>query len=154
MKTKLSLIIIGLFLACSSLSAQEYKQEADLIKSLIGKAKKDFVTNIVSVPADKSEAFWKYYNAYETQRQHLGERRLGLIMKYADLYGSSDAKANKNLISEVLSLRKKNEKNLNKYFKKINKQVDTKTAMQFFQVEEFLRSSIENEVLRNLPLNK
>ena len=137
-----------------SVSAQEYKQESDLIKSIIGKAKKDFVTSIIDIPDDKANAFWKYYNAYETHRQALGDKRLSLILAYAALYNSDDKKSYKDLVKDAMSIHKKYEKNLKKYYKHINKKVYAKTAMQFFQVEEYLRSTIESKLYDNLPIKR
>lgn len=149
---KIILTLVSVFLLSNFLIAQEFKQEADLIKSIIGKAKKDYVSQYLEIPSEKKQQFWAYYDNYETKRQQLGDQRLEMIMRYSELFDSNDPKAYKNLVTDVISLHKSNENNLKKYFNLINKNVDTKTAMQFFQVEEYIRANVESKLYGNLPL--
>lgn len=154
MKTKIFFVLLSFIFSSVTLYAQEYKQEADLIKSIVGKAKKDFVMENLDIPEAQSELFWSYYNDYEANRQILGDDRVELLLQYANIFGSNDAKAYKSLIVDATKLQKLNEKNLLKYYKLINKHVGPKTASQFFIVEEYLRSTVESNLFNRLPLDR
>ncbi len=153
MKKTASTLILLLFMG-NLLFAQQYKQESDLIKSIVGKAKKDFVADNIHIPQGASNTFWMHYNAYEIKRQELGEQRVSLLTRYVDLFNSNDPSVYKNLVVDVIALKKRSENNLKKYYKKILKEVSPKTAMQFFQIEEFIRSTTESEIYGNLPMTK
>ncbi len=151
-KVTATLTFLFLFIAGNVVFAQQYQQESDLIKSIVGKAKKDFVTDNIDIPETTANTFWMYYNAYEIKRQELGEQRVNLLTRYVDLYNSNDATAYKDLVTDIISLKKRSENNLKKYYKKMVKEVSPKTAMQFFQIEEFIRSTTESELYGNLPM--
>jgi len=143
-----------IFVNLNMVLAQEFKQESDLIKSIVGKAKKDFVASIIDIPAGTSAQFWEYYNEYETQRQDLANKRINLIAQYTAVFDSNDRKDYKSIISEAVSLSNQNQKLIKKYYTKISKNVDAKTALQFFQTEEYLRTAIDNKLYANIPMNR
>lgn len=134
--------------------AQEFKQEVDLIKSIIGKAKKDFVLSAVDIPMETNTQFWTYYNEYENQRQEIAKKRLELIAQYADAFGSENRKDYKSIINETVALSNQSQNLIKKYYTKISKNVAAKTALQFFQVEEYLRTAIDNKLYSNIPMNR
>lgn len=151
---KMIVTIIAVLFSGSILFAQDYNAEADYIKSLIGIAKKDFISSIVDIPEDKTVDFWTIYNQYSEKQDNIGNDRVRLLLRYIGLFDSNDDKQYKNLIKDVFSVHKKSESNLKKYYKKIHKAISAKAAMQFFQAEEYLRSSIENKIYSDLPVNE
>ncbi len=152
--TKLSLVLMLVFAASSVMTAQEYKTEVDLIQSTIGKSKKDFVTQMVNIPSDKADAFWTLYNAYETARKGFSQTRVGLVQKYVAAFNNSNLGDDeiKSLMKQVFKLDTQNEKLIKKYYKKIGSKVGHKTALQFFQVEEYLKNSVDGQILGNIPM--
>lgn len=154
MKKTVLFICMMIFVNLNMVLAQEFKQESDLIKSIVGKAKKDFVASIIDIPAGTSAQFWEYYNEYETQRQDLANKRINLIAQYTAVFDSNDRKDYKSIISEAVSLSNQNQKLIKKYYTKISKNVDAKTALQFFQTEEYLRTAIDNKLYANIPMNR
>ncbi len=147
-----TLALLLLFFVGNTAFAQQYQQESELIKSIVGKAKKDFVADNINIPEAASNTFWMHYNTYEIKRQELGDQRLSLLTRYVNLYNSNDTAAYKDFVGDIISLKKKSENNLKKYYKKILKDVAPKTAMQFFQIEEFIRSTTESQLYGNLPM--
>lgn len=155
MKSKFILIIAMLILSnINNLIAQDYSQETKLIQSILGKAKKDFVSGIIDIPAEKTSLFWSNYDEYESKRQELAKKRLSLIDQYAAVFGSNSRKDYKKIISDVFKLINDNQNIIKKYYDKISKNVSAKSALQFFQIEEYLRTAIDYKLYENIPLNK
>lgn len=155
MKSKFIYIITLLFLSnIINLTAQDFSQESKLIQSILGKAKKDFVNGIIDIPKEKTNEFWTYYNEYEIKRQELAKKRLSLIDQYVTVFGSDNRRDYKKIISDVFKLNADNQKIIQKYYDKISKNVSAKSALQFFQIEEYLRTAIDNKLYENIPLNK
>ncbi len=144
-------VVLGSFTA---LNAQEYKTEVDLVQSAIGKSKKDFVTSLVDVPSNMSEQFWTLYNTYEDTRKAFGQRRVDLMNKYVTAFSNNslDNSAIKTLMNQVIKLNKQNDATIAKFYKKIASKVSPKTAMQWFQVEEYLKNAVDAQILENLPM--
>lgn len=152
--SKLTLVLLLVFAGTTVMTAQENKTEIDLIQSTLGKSKKDFVTQMVNIPADKADAFWTLYNAYETARKGFSQTRVGLVQKYVSAFNNSNLGDDeiKGLMKQVFKLDSQNEKLIKKYYKKLGSKVGHKTAMQFFQVEEYIKNTVDGEILGNLPM--
>lgn len=147
------LIPLLLFLVTGpNLFAQQYQQEKELIEGILGKAKKDFVAEAIEIPAGSENAFWVAYNAYEVTRQALTENRVNLMSAYVQTFDQDDPKFEKEFMGDVFRLRREVDKNIKRYYSIIRRNVGSKTAMQFVQIEEYLRSAIEYNIYGNLPL--
>lgn len=132
----------------------EFKSEKELALSTFGKAKKDFVMQYIDVPAEKNKKFWEIYNSYEEKRMMHSEDRYANLKRYADAYNSNDFgyPEIKKIMEETLKLDKYEQGNMDKYYRQVFEEVDPKTAMQFYQVEKYMRSRLDAEVLGNLPI--
>jgi len=152
MKKIIIITVLFVIAFAQSTIAQEYKTEVELIESIIGKAKKDFVSNIIIIPAESSSEFWGLYNAYEEKREELARKRVVLIAEYVALFSEETNDEEGEFMNEVFKLRRQSEKNLKSFYKKIVKNVSVTTAMQFYQVEEYIRTAINLELYEDLPL--
>ena len=65
---KLFILAAGLLVSLG-LHAQSNKEDIDLIQGVLGKSKKDVVAGFVQVQGTQADAFWKLYDAYETERK-------------------------------------------------------------------------------------
>ncbi len=113
----LSAIVLVLASAFSSVNAQEYKTEVDLIQDALGKSKKDFVTSLVDIPSNMNDEFWTLYNTYEDLRKGFSQQRINLVSDYVSAFNSSslDNKAIKTLMNQVFKQNKKNEDTIKKF---------------------------------------
>ncbi len=149
-----ALLVVMLGSLATGATAQENKTEVDLIQSAVGKSKKDFMTQLVDIPSNMSEPFWTLYNTYEDTRKAFGQRRVDLMNQYVTAFSNNslDNTAIKTLMNQVIKLNKQNDATIAKFYKKIAKKVSPKTAMQWFQVEEYLKNAVDASILENLPM--
>ncbi len=151
---KVILTVFVVFAIFINARAQEFKTEKDLVESVLGKVKKDFVKETLLIPEDKTNEFWKVYNKYEEDKKELAAQRFKLANNYALLQNVSYQKLDKDFMKKVFKLQRKSDRNIRKYYRKIDRKVSTETAMQFFQVEQYLRTGIDNLLYGNLPLKE
>ena len=148
---KVSIFFISLFISGVAL-AQSNKEDVDIIQSVLGKEKKALVADFLKLEAGpKTDAFWKLYDEYETERKALGKQRIALLEKYASSYGSTDDAQTDQLIKEIQSLQGKTDKLIIKYYGKIKKESSVKTAAQFYQLEAYFLSVIRATILNSIP---
>ena len=131
--------------------AQDYDTEIEYYQSVYGLEKKAIVENFIDLSGEAATSFWTAYNEYETERKSLGKERLDLITDYAEQYESLTNEQADALMLKALSIRSSNEKLLKKYYKKIKKVTDAKTATQFFQLEAYLAAAITYSLLESIP---
>jgi len=116
-----------------SLNAQSNNEVVDLMQSIFGMEKKAIVADFLGL--ENENAFWILYYEYEATRKDLGKERLVLLNDYAENYDRLNDEKYDQLIASTISLRKKTDKLMDQYYKKIKKVSGSKIAAQFFQLE-------------------
>ncbi len=147
---KLFSIAIILIASITMSFAQVQQEEIDYYQSIFGMEKKIVVANFLEL--EETDAFWAIYDEYEKARKELGQKRLNLIIKYAENYDNmTDEKADA-VIKNSISLRKGNQDLVIKYYKKVKKVSGSKTAAQFYQIENYFITAIQAELYTDVPL--
>jgi hypothetical protein len=148
---KLITVLFFAFGILSSANAQSAAEEVDLIQSIYGMEKKEMVKNFIKPDASKSDAFWTIYDQYEVERKENGKKRLKLLQDYANNYGTMSAEMMDETIKNIMTQRNTVNKTIDKYYKKIKKEVGSKEAAQFYQFENYLLSEIRVAIMDNIP---
>ncbi len=146
------LLLIASLLVIGFVQAQSDIEEIQMFQSLFGAEKKSFVEQFVKLRSPQKEAFWNLYDQYDAERKALGLVRLDVIRKYAESYATLNNLQTDELMKDIIALKAKNDKLILTYYKKIKKGVDSKTAAQFYQLEEYFLSAIRTAILEEIPL--
>ncbi len=156
MKPLMTLLVLLFLGSVTITSAQEYRTEVDLIQSTLGKAKKDFMMQLIEIPGNKADKFWKYYNEYEVKRKMYAEKRVMLINKYVSAYsqGNYDKATIRSTMREATKLNNRADKNIHKYYEKIFHHVSPQTAIQFAVIENYIRNTVDGQIYERLPVRK
>lgn len=149
LKTILGLSLALVFLSAVSVNAQSNKEEVDFVQSIFGMEKKQAVAEFLDL--DSSNPFWPLYDEYEVGRKELGKRRVDLLDDYVSNYETMDGVATDVMVKEAVSLRKAQNKLIDKYYKKIKKVSGAKRAAQFYQIENYIQSAIRYGILEGIP---
>ncbi len=148
---KLLLIITFEMLGCF-VFAQSNKEEVDLFQSVFGMEKKAVVAEFIKLEGPQKDAFWAAYDAYEAERKALGQKRIALLNKYANSYGTLDDAGTDEIVKETIALQTQTDKLIVDYYKKIKKGSGVKAAAQFYQLEGYILSKIRATIMENIPL--
>jgi len=146
-------ILLGVFsMFCLVSFAQSNKEDIEMIQAIYGKDKKAIVADFI-MPADeeKTKSFWTQYDAYETERKALGQKRIALLEKYANAYNDLDDKTTDDIMVQSMSLQKQADGLIGTYYGKIKKSVGVKQAAQFYQLESYLMSATRVYILGHIP---
>ncbi|HRI19504.1 MAG TPA: hypothetical protein PLA68_01060 [Panacibacter sp.] len=144
-------VIVLLAVSTCSFAQNSMKDDIDIIQSLYGKNKKDLVNEFMKLPETQAAAFWKIYDAYETERKELGKKKIQLINDYAANYETlTDEKADE-LAKASLKNNMGYEKLYSKYYGKIKKVTGAVNAAKFIQLETYIQTAIRSEVQDAIP---
>ena len=144
-------IIVMLSLALFTLKAQTTNEEIDYIQAMFGMEKRTAVKDFIVLSDAEATAFWKNYDAYEITRKEMGKERIELLDKFVMEFESMTEEESIEWMKAVMSLRDRNEKLIEKYYKKILKECSPMVAMQFYQVESYVLAGIRFQSLENAP---
>ena len=144
-------IIVMLSLAFITLKAQTTNEEIDYIQAMFGMEKRTAVKDFIVLSGAEQTAFWENYDAYEITRKEMGKERIELLDKFVLEFESMTEQESIEWMKSVMSLRNRNEKLIEKYYKKILKECSPMVAMQFYQVESYVLAGIRFQILENAP---
>ncbi len=131
--------------------AQSNKEDIAIIQSMFGKAKKDLVAQYMAVPPEKNEAFWKTYDAYETERTELGRERVAFIEAYANAYLTLDDKTSDELMNRKMKWMAAYGKMQKKYYGSFSKIIGAAQASKFIQLEDYIENNIRLFIQESIP---
>jgi len=140
-----------MFLLFGLANAQTSDEEIDYIQAMFGMEKRAAVKDFISLEEAERDAFWKYYDEYEAKRKVLGKERIILLDKFVEQYETMSDQQSDAWMTSVLSLRKKNEKLIEVYYKKIRKTCTPSVAMKFYQIESYILAGIRYQILESVP---
>jgi hypothetical protein len=149
---KVTIFFAVLFVAAGITKAQSNKEEVDFMQAAIGMEKKAMVADLVNVDPAQNDAFWKLYDEYETSRKDLGKKRIDLFIEYNDNFEKWTNEQADAWMKSALDLSSKTDALLLSYYKKIKKATNPVTAMEFYQVEMYILTSVRNKILGELPM--
>ena len=149
MKKILSIAII-FFATSSMVFAQSPQEEIDYYQSIFGMEKKLVVAAFLDL--EENDPFWAVYDEYEKGRKELGQKRFNLIVDYAENYDDLTDEKTDELVKTNQDIRNGTTKLLNKYYKKVKKVSGSKTAAQFYQIENYFITAITAQIYSTIPL--
>jgi hypothetical protein len=140
-----------LSLAFITMKAQTSNEEIDYVQAMFGMEKRAAVKDFIVLSDVEATAFWKNYDAYEITRKEMGKERVELLDKFVLEFEQMTDQESIDWMKSVMSLRERNEKLIEKYYKHILKECSPVIAMQFYQIESYVLAGIRFQILENVP---
>ena len=147
------LLVFGLAIFFApSIYAQTASDEMQMFQTMFGMAKKEIVSEFVKIDGPKSDAFWKLYDEYESNRKQLGQKRFVVLNNYVKNYTKLTAAETDQIIEDIILLSTSQDKLIARYYNKIKKQISINAAAQFYQIEWYLQSQVRTNILESIPM--
>jgi hypothetical protein len=110
-----------------------------------------FAANL-ALPPDELVRFWKIYDEYSKEREQLDKDRFALLQRYAQSYaGMSDDQAMAIVLSSG-RLQLSDVQLRLKYTEMLRRKMSGKVAARFFQIDDYVTSSLRMNMLSGVPL--
>lgn len=146
------LLLLAFLVPCLTLSAQSNKEEIEMYQAIFGMEKKEISAKLITLTEENKEAFWTMYDEYEAERKAIGQKRIELLNKYAEMYSDIDDENVTDLVKGAMDIRAQNDKLIKTYYNKIYKGVGHVAAAQFYQLEHYFLSEINVAIYSNVPM--
>lgn len=137
----------------SAVSAGERTLESymELMRSDLRTAKIAIITDVMQFTDAQSEVFWPVYREYQLEMEKLNDEMIFLIQEYMAGYGKHTDNDAEKLLKKRFGIDKKQIGIEEKYFRKLNRILPTKTVVKFFQLEHTLNLLVDLQVAAGLP---
>lgn len=143
----LLLAFVGTVLGAQAQNAQE-----EIIRDMFRMEIKAFFSETMNLTPEEEVKFWPIYNAFREESNKIDAEWSKLVRMYVEKYGQHTEAEQQEMLKMKFKIAKDRLKLEEKYYKKIQKQVDLESAVRFVQVQDFIQSAIRFELLSELPV--
>ncbi len=151
---KIKVLALSLLFAAfgTSLMAQSFKDELEVIQTVWGKNKKQLTQDFMQLTPEESAKFGPIYDEYLEARKKVAQVRGESVQAFA----AANAQLDDATAQKMFSTLMKNNNNLSslqtKTFKKLSKALSPAKAAQWWQLESYIDAEIRAAILGELPL--
>lgn len=155
-----ALILASALLSSLAVSAQVVEvtvkpltdEDIKLIRQDIQSAKDEIIKNTMEFSQAEATAFWPVYKEYASEQRTVADKRLALILEYANKIDTlSDAEA-KSLTQKFFQTEEDAQALRKKYFTKFEAALGAKRAAKFYQVDNRLAMILNVQLASEIPL--
>lgn len=146
------MIWAALLLIATAGLAQSARTEFEIIRAEFKAEKKAVVAGFMNLSDADAAKFWPIYDKYEAERTKIGTERFDLISNYVEQYNSLTDEQAEDLLKKSLNIQQQELDLKKKYFKEVNKNIGTRKATAFIQLEDYISVVIRAQLYENLPL--
>lgn len=147
-------IISTIALVCliTGLYAQQHT-EIELIRSAYKLEKKAVVAEFMKLSNEDAAKFWPIYEKYEIERTSIGDRRVKLITDYVNEHHRTAAKNADAMVKESAEIQRSEISLREKYYKQVKEGVSMDAALNFFQIEDAIATTVKMKLWEEMPLH-
>jgi hypothetical protein len=155
MKTLISLLlclcVAGPLLAQQSLSVQE-QREINIARKLINDKRNTALAFNMSFTQEEKEKFWPLYREYRAAMGTVGDKRMAVIVDYADHIDSMTESRAKQLLDRSFGVDKETIKVKEKYVRKFRRILPETKVVRLMQMESRMDTLVAMKIAEGIPL--
>lgn len=142
------------FLLCTPVSAQQERDEIEILRVQIGADRQALVAANMHLSEAQAENFWPLYREYQDDRNKLIDRRVALLTEFRDDYMGMTADQAEQILIDALKLEKDILKLKESYRKKFLKVLAPRATLRYYQIENKLDTVINYTLAGVVPLRQ
>ncbi len=127
-------------------------EEIRLTRLEVLMVRQTLITQGMDLTPEEMQSFWPLYRDYRLEAIKIGDRIVGLIMRYADDYEQLTDEAADKLLAEFVSIEQARARLKAKYLPKFKKVLPPKKVARLYQLENKLDLIVLAEVAEHIPL--
>ncbi len=135
----------------STLAQQSSTVELEKAKGHLQRERENIFIQALHLSTTQASVFHPIYVEFNKEKRILDDLLISLFIKYADNYQKLDHEIMDDFIKQSEEYERKELRVRKKYYKKISKAISTELASQFYEVDDFISTSLRLNVLSGLP---
>jgi len=155
MKTLVRLLIC--FIVASPLMAQQsmtpkLQLDINIQRKVINDQRNTALAYNMSFTQEEKEKFWPVYREYREAMGSVGDKRVAVIVEYAEYMNSMSQARAKQLLDRSFAVQKESIKVKERYVRKFRKFLPDTKVVRLMQVENRMDSMIDLKLAEGIPL--
>ncbi len=152
------LIALLLFLALANpLPAQQSmtvdaKREIDISRKMINDKRNTAIAFNMTFTQQEKEKFWPLYREYREAMAKVGDKRLAVLVDYADNIDTMTEKLAKKLMDRSFAVQKETISTKQKYAGKFSRILPETKVVRLMQIENRMDAMVDLKIAEGVPL--
>ena len=138
-------------MAQQSLSVQE-QREINIARKLINDKRNTALAFNMSFTQEEKEKFWPLYREYRTAMGVVGDKRMAVIVDYADHIDAMTESRAKQLLDRSFGVDKETIKVKEKYVRKFRRILPETKVVRLMQMESRMDTLVAMKIAEGIPL--
>jgi len=130
------------------------RDDTELLISQIQTDKRAIVLSTLQLTDAQVQAFTPIYDEYQREMKEVFTRGSQVIEKFAANYGSMTDDAAKDIMKDFFNVRSDRNALVEKYAKKLQKELPATKVLQWVQVENKLNALLDVEAAASVPISR
>ena len=147
----LCLCVAGPLLAQQSLSGQQ-QREINIARKLINDKRNTALAFNMSFTQEEKEKFWPLYREYRTAMGAVGDKRMAVIVDYADHIDAMTESRAKALLDRSFGVDKETIRVKEKYVRKFRRILPETKVVRLMQMESRMDILVAMKIAEGIPL--
>ena len=148
------ILAIAVFIAAPAFAQSAADSNMEILMEKVKADKKLLVSSNMSLTDAEAKAFWPLYDEYQKELGKLNQTLGNTIKEYADAFnkGPVENDTAKKLLNEALTVQESEVKLRRTYADKVSKALSWSKTARYIQIETKVRSIVNVELARAIPL--
>lgn len=148
---RLQILFILFLVSHQSFTQQALQVDLEGAKKSLQYERESIFINALHLSVSQAAVFHPIYVEYNNEKRVLDELFIKLFIQYAENYNKLDHKLMRNFIKLSKEHSVKEARVRKKYYRKLDKAISTELASQFYEVDDFISTTLRLNILMGLP---
>lgn len=147
-------LTLAVFIAAPAFAQSAADTNMEILMEKLKADKKLLVASNMDLTEAEEKAFWPLYDQYQKDLDKLNQKLGNTIKEYADAFNKGPVENNtaKKLLNEALTVQESEVKLRRTYAGKVSKVLSWSKAARYIQIETKVRSIVNMELAKAIPL--
>lgn len=147
-------LTLAVFIAAPAFAQSAEDTKMEILMEKVKADKKLLVASNMDLNEAEAKAFWPLYDQYQKELDKLNQTLGNTIKEYADAFNKGPVENNtaKKLLNEALRVQESEVKLRRTYADKVSKVLSWSKAARYIQIETKVRSIVNMELAKAIPL--
>ncbi len=128
--------------------------EIERAKKELQRERESIFIQALHLTTSQATVFHPVYVEFNKEKSRLDDELISLIVKYGESYQRLNDSLMRNFIKQSERYQKKELAVRRKYYRKLSKAISTEVASQFYEVDDFISTSLRMNILSGLPFTQ
>jgi len=150
-KLAILLLFIASFFSTPAFTQQAIEVDLETAKRVLQQERETIFIDALQLSVSQAAVFHPIYVDFNKKKRVLDDLLLKLFVQYSENYNKLDHKVMHRFIKMSEAHQRRESYLRKKYYRKLGKAISTELASQFYEVDDFISTTLRLNILMGLP---